>query len=104
MYRCVHACEYIPMLNMDACRLTCMQLCVFMHIFICLPPVLARTGGLEHPSCPTAATGINWALPVSHPEMNSIPAKCKTVHSLSSSCFCFYFFINHLPFTCGRRF
>lgn len=108
---CIDVCTHVSIymcyiwIHADLHVCNCVYLCIYL--FVCLvylsafTCVLARARILSYPS--------KWhhlgpACHVPHPGMNYIPAKCKAAPSLSSSCFCFYFFINHLPLICGRRF
>lgn len=103
---CMHVDIYIRYIRMhtDLHVCNCVYLCTGLSVCIHLCAGQDRWSRACILSYLSKWHHLGAACHVSYPEMNSIPAKCKAVPSLSSSCFCFYFFINHLPLICGRRF
>lgn len=107
---CIDVCTYVSICicyilihaDLHVCNCVYLCMCLFVCLHLCAGQdrwsracILSYHSKWHH---------LGTACPVSHPEMNYIPAKCKAAPSLCSSCFCFYFFINHLPLICGRRF
>lgn len=91
-------------MHIDLYACICVYLCIY--VFVGIP--LWVWQGREFRACILSYLGnchhLCAACNVSYLEMNDVPAKCKVVSPLCFDCICFYFFINHLPLICGRRF
>lgn len=102
MYVSTYICYIWMHIDLDVC--ICVYLCIYVSVCI----HLCVQQGRRFRACILSDLGtrhhLDAACNVSHLEMNDIPTKCKVVPPLSSNCFCFYFFINHLLLICGRRF